>query len=106
MVAALLTDYKTEDDPENDNDRPTALALENRYENRFENNEIRRLVRFREKFSINTDQLGEIQIRDESDGNGFPDLTERRVHHVDVGMVDECQAHQGLSLPAIINAHS
>ncbi|XP_043274934.1 neurotrophin 1 [Venturia canescens] len=38
MVAALLTDYKSEDDPENLRNRPSALPLENR----FENNEIRR----------------------------------------------------------------
>ncbi|KAH0951615.1 hypothetical protein HN011_009380 [Eciton burchellii] len=42
MVAALLTDYKTQDYGSAEDKSPIALPLENRYENRHENNEIKR----------------------------------------------------------------
>ncbi|CAK9798076.1 Neurotrophin 1 [Anthophora plagiata] len=42
MVAALLTDYKSQDFDESGESTPLALPLENKYENRYESNEIRR----------------------------------------------------------------
>ena len=42
MVAALLTDYKSQDFDESAESLPIALPLENKYENRYESNEIRR----------------------------------------------------------------
>ncbi|XP_017791418.1 PREDICTED: uncharacterized protein LOC108573473 [Habropoda laboriosa] len=42
MVAALLTDYKSQDYDESGESTPLALPLENKYENRYESNEIRR----------------------------------------------------------------
>lgn len=42
MVAALLTDYKSQDFDDSAETLPVALPLENKYENRYENNEIRR----------------------------------------------------------------
>ncbi|CAL7951869.1 unnamed protein product [Xylocopa violacea] len=42
MVAALLTDYKSQDFDESAEALPVALPLENKYENRYESNEIRR----------------------------------------------------------------
>lgn len=42
MVAALLTDYKSQDFDDSAETLPIALPLQNKYENRYENNEIRR----------------------------------------------------------------
>lgn len=50
MVAALLTDYKSQDFDDSDESLPISLPLEGkfenkydgRYENRYESNEIRR----------------------------------------------------------------
>ncbi|XP_043523052.1 neurotrophin 1 isoform X1 [Frieseomelitta varia] len=43
MVTALLTDYKSQDfDDSGESPPPIALPLENKYENRYESNEIRR----------------------------------------------------------------
>lgn len=42
MVAALLTDYKSQDFDESAETLPVPLPLENKYDNRYENNEIRR----------------------------------------------------------------
>lgn len=42
MVAALLTDYKSQDFDDSAETLPVALPLQNKYENRYENNEIRR----------------------------------------------------------------
>ncbi|XP_031775518.1 neurotrophin 1 [Apis florea] len=42
MVAALLTDYKFQDFDESAETLPVPLPLENKYDNRYENNEIRR----------------------------------------------------------------
>jgi len=41
-VAALLTDYKTQDYGSAEDKSPIALPLENRYDNRYESNEIKR----------------------------------------------------------------
>lgn len=42
MVAALLTDYKSQDFDDSAETLPVALPLESKFENRYENNEIRR----------------------------------------------------------------
>lgn len=41
MVSALLTDYKSQDGSAEEK-LPSALPLENKYENRYESNEIKR----------------------------------------------------------------
>lgn len=42
MVAALLTDYKAQDYGSAEEKLPSPLSLDNKYENRYESNEIKR----------------------------------------------------------------
>lgn len=47
MITALLADYKSQNTAEfQDDGLPVALPLENKYENRFETNEIKRCLIF------------------------------------------------------------